>query len=173
MNPIGTESILEVQGVHMHWAERGEGRPLVLLHGLSDSHRTWRRVAPALAAHRRVLMLDLPGHGLSDRPDASYDLDWNAKLVAAWFDLLGLDDVEVVGHSYGGGVAQQLLLHRTGQVRRLGLVSSGGLGRYVPLGMRLMSLPVLEKLAQPFMHLGTRIALATSFGNCFELEERA
>ena len=56
-----------VHGVRVHWTELGESvgpPPLVLLHGLNDCHRTWRQLAPRLALRRRVLMPDLPGHGL-------------------------------------------------------------------------------------------------------------
>lgn len=149
-----------IDGTLLHWVEAGEGRPVVLLHGLSDSHRTWHRVVGAIARQRRVLMLDLPGHGLSGRPDASYDLGWHASVVGAWMDRLGLDDVDVVGHSFGGGVAQFLLLSHAARVRRLGLVAPGGLGREVALGLRLLSLPGAEHVVQPFLGVGTRIALA-------------
>src|SRR3984957_2894762 len=94
----------QIGEVSLHWAEVGPGRPLVLLHGLCDSHRTWFPVAPTLARSRRVLMLDLAGCGESSRPDASYTLDWHANLVGAWLEQLGLDEVDLVGHSYGGGV---------------------------------------------------------------------
>ena len=50
-------SLKQVDGVELHWAEVGAGRPLVLLHGIGDSHRTWARVAPALAQTHRVLAL--------------------------------------------------------------------------------------------------------------------
>ena len=66
--------------VTLHWTEVGEGPPVLLLHGLNDSHRTWREIWPRLPG-RRVLMLDLPGHGMSSRPDAPYTLDWNSATV--------------------------------------------------------------------------------------------
>src|SRR5687768_2691179 len=93
----------------LHWVERGRGRPLVLLHGLADSHRTWLPFARAFP-DRRVLMLDLPGHGLSGRPDAPYTPEWYAEVLGAWWDELGLEDVDLVGHSYGGALAQTLML---------------------------------------------------------------
>lgn len=173
MDSIGNPYLLSVGGVPLHWVERGQGQPLVLLHGLTDSHRTWRKVAERLAARRRVLMLDLPGHGLSGRPDASYELDWHARAVASWLDALGLEDVDLVGHSFGAGVAQQLLLHRGGAIRRLGLVSAGGLGREVPVGLRLLSMPWLEPLIQPFMGIGTRLALAGEFARVFDPRDKS
>jgi len=149
-----------VGDVDLHWAEMGRGRPLVLLHGLSDSHGTWSRVAPHLARHRRVIMPDLPGHGFSGRPHASYGLDWYAETIAKWIDTLGLEEFDLVGHSFGGGVAQRLLLECGARVGRLALVASGGLGRGVGLPLRLCaSSGVVEHFGQPFMGLGTRAFL--------------
>jgi pimeloyl-ACP methyl ester carboxylesterase len=152
-----------VEGVHLHWVEfgeRGDKAPVVLLHGLNDSHATWRRVAPALARDRLVLALDLPGHGLSGRPDASYALAWYARVVGHWLAALGPDRVDVVGHSFGGGVAQMLLLEHRPRLRRLVLAAPGGLGKDITFALRVASLPhVVERLGQPFMAWGTRLAL--------------
>jgi pimeloyl-ACP methyl ester carboxylesterase len=154
--------LTRVGGVHVHWAEVGHGRPTVLLHGVCDSYRTWLKVAPALGRSRRVLMPDLPGHGLSDRPDAPYTVEWHAATVAAWIDALGLGDFDLVGHSFGGGVAQMLLLTHARRVRRLALVASGGLGREVAFLLRLWSVfEAAERLAQPFVAPSTRLAIAS------------
>jgi pimeloyl-ACP methyl ester carboxylesterase len=156
-------SFRAIDGVGLHWAELGGGyehAPVVLLHGLNDSHLTWKRVAPLLAIDRRVLMPDLPGYGLSERPNASYELVWHARMIARWLDAVGLEKVDLVGHSFGGGVAQMMLLECPTKIRRLALVASGGLGRDVSLVLRLASLPgVVEYLGQRFMALGTRLTL--------------
>jgi pimeloyl-ACP methyl ester carboxylesterase len=155
-----------VEGVPLHWVVFGEGggrTPLVLLHGLNDSHATWHRVAPALARDRLVLALDLPGHGLSGRPDASYELAWYARVVGRWLEATGLERVDIVGHSFGGGVAQALLLEHGPRLRRLVLAAPGGLGKEIALGLRLASLPhLVERFGQPFMALGTRLALGAA-----------
>jgi pimeloyl-ACP methyl ester carboxylesterase len=162
---VARQASVRVRGIDFHWAELGHGRPLVLLHGLCDSHRTWSSVAPLLARNRRVLMPDLAGHGLSGRPDASYALDWHAGVVGAWLEALSLDDLDLVGHSYGGGVAQWMLLEHRSRIRRLALVAAGGLGREVGLALRLASIPhLVERLGQPFMAHGTRIALKAAGG---------
>jgi pimeloyl-ACP methyl ester carboxylesterase len=155
-------SVTRVDGCNLHWAELGQGSPIVLLHGLCDSHRTWLKVAPILAQSRRVLMLDLPGHGLSERPDASYALGWHARVVGGWLEALGLENVDLVGHSYGGGVALwMLLLEQRLRIRRLALVAAGGLGRDVSFALRLASVPlVVERFGQPFMARGTCMALS-------------
>jgi pimeloyl-ACP methyl ester carboxylesterase len=126
-----------VDGCELHWTERGSGSPLVILHGLADSQHTWRSVSELLAKRYRVLSLDLPGCGLSARPDASYSLEWHARLVDAWLSHLGIDECDVLGHSYGGGVALWLLLYRAKSIRRLALVSPGGLGTEVGTWLRL------------------------------------
>lgn len=167
LESISTEPIrhayANVDGTRIHWAEMGDARdtvPIVLLHGINDSHLTWRRIAPLLASRRRMLMLDFPGCGLSERPDASYTLQWHAHIVASWMALLNIEQADVVGHSYGGGVAQMLLLECPGRIRKLALVASGGLGREVGFWLRLATVPrVVENFGQPFMALATRLAL--------------
>ncbi len=156
-------SFMSIDGMRLHWAELGDATgtvPVVLLHGILDAHLTWKPVARALAMDRRVLMPDLLGCGLSDRPDASYALAWHAHVIARWLETLGLERVDVVGHSFGGGVAQMLLLECPTRIRRLVLVASGGLGRSVGFWLRLATFPrVVELLGQPFMAFGTRCAL--------------
>lgn len=162
-----------IDGVDLHWSERGAGSTVVVLHGLSDSERSWWPVMAALGQHHRVLGLDLPGCGLSGRPDASYDLDWQTGLVAAWLDHVGVASCDVVGHSYGGGIAMWLLLHRAAAVRRLALVAPGGLGREVALELRLASLPfITERWGQPWMGAVTRLLLALN-GHRLTNDQRA
>jgi pimeloyl-ACP methyl ester carboxylesterase len=156
-------SFAKAAGLTIHWAEVGKesmATPVVMLHGLQDCHRTWRHVVSSLARDRRVLMPDLPGHGLSERPDAAYDLPWYARVTAAWLETIGLARADVVGHSLGGGIAQMLLLERCGFTRRLVLAASGGLGREITSLLRLASIPlVVERFGQPFLGIGTRLAL--------------
>ncbi len=157
------DQFVEVEGVRLHWSEAGEASdapPVVLLHGLNNSCLSWSGVAALLAMDRRVLMLDLPGHGQSERPDAGYALDWYARITARWLQIVGLEQADVVGHSFGGGIAQMLLLECPKRVRRLVLVAPGGLGKGIGWWLRLASVPrVIEYVGQPFMALGTRLVL--------------
>jgi pimeloyl-ACP methyl ester carboxylesterase len=159
-----------VEGVLLHWVafaptvdEPREKTAVVLLHGLNDSHLTWRQIAPQLARDRAVFILDLPGHGYSDRPDVGYELAWYARIVAAWIDALELEageQVDIVGHSLGGGIALVLLDVSRERIRRLVLAAPGGLGKEVHWLLRLAAMSgVVERLGQPFMALGTRLAL--------------
>lgn len=163
MQSLGEPRFARIDGTLLHWADRGHGRPVVFLHGLADHHHTWRRVVPQLSRHRyRILMPDLAGHGLSSRPDASYTLDWHAKVIGNWIDSLGIDTFDLVGHSFGGGVAQMLLLTHGDRIGRVGLVAPGGLGREVAWAIRLLALPGASEAIRPFLGLGTRIALSLS-----------
>ena len=85
---------------------QGTGPPLMLLHGTNSSRSIWKPLLPQLAAHREVFSVDLPAHG--DSPPTSFTPpDW-ANELASLLDELGLQRVEVVGHSSGGWTALEL-----------------------------------------------------------------
>lgn len=161
-----------IDGVELHWTERGTGSPIVVLHGLADSQLTWASVTARLAERHRVIGLDLPGCGLSARPDASYSLDWQARLVSAWLDHMGLKTFDVVGHSYGGGVAMWLLLYRASSIHKLALVAPGGLGVKVGRWLRLAAFfGFLEPGGQHLIGPITRL-LTYRYGNLISAEDR-
>jgi pimeloyl-ACP methyl ester carboxylesterase len=90
---------------------KADGRPLVLLHGVTASAQIWWRVGPALAATgRRVVAVDLPGHGLTGSWRDHHRFRDNAADVAAWIREAGLvtADLQVVGHSWGAMTAAAL-----------------------------------------------------------------
>ena len=90
-----------------------DDRPLVLIHGVTASARIWWQIGPALAAAgRRVVAVDLPGHGLTGHWAGHHRFRDNAMDVASWFRAAGLDtpDVQVVGHSWGAMTAAALPL---------------------------------------------------------------
>ena len=148
---IGRAHVIDANGTSIAWGEMGAGAPLVLIHGFQQSHRTWRRVAPLLAEGFRLLMPDLPGHGFSGRPDAPYTLTWYAEALSAWMDAIGIPRAHVCGHSFGGGIAQWMLLEHRERVDRLALVAPGGLGREAGMGLRFATLPVLGRAFTPLV----------------------
>ena len=163
---------MEAGGAEVHWVEGGTGQPTVFLHGLADCHLSFAPLAGAFRG-RRVLLLDLPGHGLSGRPDAVYSPEWYAGVIGAWWDQLGLEDVDLVGHSYGGALAQLMLLSHAERVGTLTLVAPGGLGSEVSFWLRLLTLPRAEQVIGPFLGLGTRLALASVPGSSMSRDSRA
>lgn len=90
-------------GVELAYEVHGSGPVLVLVHGITESRRSWDPLVPALAADHTVVMLDLRGHGESSR-GPQYDLGAMASDVHELLDELGLVDPLLVGHSLGGTV---------------------------------------------------------------------
>lgn len=91
-------------GVSIDYFAAGEGRPLALVHGITESRRTWDPLlAPFLAAGYRVIAVDLRGHGASSHV-APYDLATMAGDLGAVLRAEGADDALLVGHSLGGAV---------------------------------------------------------------------
>ncbi len=92
------------------WGDPAD-RPLVLIHGVTASSRVWWRIGPALAATgRRVVAVDLPGHGETGHWAGHHRIRDNAADVAAWLRAAGLDvpELQVVGHSWGAVTAAAL-----------------------------------------------------------------
>jgi pimeloyl-ACP methyl ester carboxylesterase len=104
--------------------EAGTGDPVVAIHGLGATKASLLPTVAALADRFRVIALDLPGFGDSDKPlGASYDARFFARAVIALLDELGLERAHLVGNSLGGRVALEVALHAPDRVGRLGLLA--------------------------------------------------
>lgn len=92
-----------IDGVELSYLEWGhEGKPMVLLHGITSSARTWWRVAPALAElGYHIFAVDMPGHGESQAVDR-HKIPYIAGLIANLVRSLELSDIVLIGHSWGG-----------------------------------------------------------------------
>lgn len=88
-------------GVRLHVAEAGEGEPVVLLHGFPQHWYGWRRIIPGLAAHYRLICLDLRGFGWSDAPARGYDTATRVADVLAAMDALGVSRARLIAHEFG------------------------------------------------------------------------
>ncbi len=117
---------IEVEGREVYVEQSGRGEPLVLLHGFACSSFSWRSVVPALARHYRVINLDLPGFGYSERPrdPAAYTIPAYGRVVLEVLDRLGVGPVHVIGHSFGGAIAVWLGCHHRERLRSAVLVAS-------------------------------------------------
>jgi pyruvate dehydrogenase E2 component (dihydrolipoamide acetyltransferase) len=122
-----------------------EAPPLVLLHGIGADRREWILSMPQLSYRRRVLAFDLPGHGLSDPPDASAPIRIRtfADAVVGAIEASGTSRVDLLGHSLGGAIALDLVRRYPRLVRRLVLVSAAGLPPALALSPLALSLPFL------------------------------
>ncbi|MCR6483158.1 haloalkane dehalogenase [Amycolatopsis sp. OK19-0408] len=102
----------------LHHEESGTGTPIVFLHGNPGSSHGWRHVLPHVGAGR-LLAPDLIGMGRSAKPAIDYSFADHARYLDAWFDALGLDDVVLVGHDWGGALAFDWAARHHGRVRGL------------------------------------------------------
>jgi pimeloyl-ACP methyl ester carboxylesterase len=117
-----------------------DGPPLVLLHGLGGSRSNWALLAPELARTRRVLVVDLPGHGRSSALPAAPGLGPYADRVAKLLEDEGLAPVDVVGHSFGGLVGIRLAVRRPELVRGLVLAAAAGISSSTLWAERVLAL---------------------------------
>lgn len=104
--------------MRLHFQSVGEGKPLVILHGLFGSADNWRHIASALSAKRRVISVDLRNHGRSfHHARQTYPL--MAEDLANLLDELELGRVDLLGHSLGGKVAMQFAQSFTERLDKL------------------------------------------------------
>jgi pimeloyl-ACP methyl ester carboxylesterase len=133
IRPLVEERGVEVEDRLVRYRIAGEGPPLLLIHGLSGSTRWWAPVLPALAERRCVHLVDLPGFG-RNRRGQRFALAGAHRQLAAVLRGLGLDAVDVAGHSMGAAVAARLAVEEPDLVRRLALIAPAGL----PAGRSLL-----------------------------------
>jgi pimeloyl-ACP methyl ester carboxylesterase len=152
-----------IDGVRIHYQEAGDEKapPMILIHGFISSTLIWSGVFLRLAdAGFRVIAIDLPGYGYSDKPaDGRYTIDAQAQAVFGLMDRLGIEKATIVGASYGGAVAATMALNSPERVDRLMLI--GAVSSDEPkkkLLIRLSRFPVIGDIVTP-LFLGSRWVL--------------
>ncbi len=122
------ERTVKVNGLTLHYLDWGppDGRPVLLLHGITGHARVWDHVAERLLPGRRVLALDQRGHGDSDpAPDHDYRVGTMADDVAAFAGSLRLERFALLGHSMGGRIAIKYAADHAARLERLVIVDIG------------------------------------------------
>jgi len=120
---------IAIPGFRIEYMEAGQGEPLVLLHGIAADKDHWTRVAPHLTSRFRVIAIDLPGFGESDKPmDRHYtgkdQVDYLHQIVNA----LGLESFHLGGNSMGGMISLRYTAAYPGEVKTLWLLAPAGVG---------------------------------------------
>ncbi|GGA62434.1 oxidoreductase [Pseudoclavibacter endophyticus] len=111
------------RGRSVAWTSRGDGPPLVLLHGTPWSQQLWAPVAAVLADRFTVYQWDMPGYGASSKaPDDAVDLGVQGELFAELLSAWGLARPHVIAHDYGGAVALRARLLHGARFASLALV---------------------------------------------------
>lgn len=111
-------------GCSLHYEEYGRGAPVLLVHGLGSSCQDWEYQIPALAAQYRVIVVDVRGHGRSDKPRERYSMPGFSADIEALLEHLQLGPVHLVGLSMGGMIGFQLAVDQPQLLKSLTIVNS-------------------------------------------------
>ena len=121
--PIGESRSVEFEGSKIHYTNHGNGdAALVFVHGWACDETVWRFQAPELAGYMRVITVDLPGHGQSDKPDVKYTMDLYARALNAVMDDAKINAAILVGHSNGTPAIRQCYRKFPAKIRALVIV---------------------------------------------------
>lgn len=143
--------VATINGLDIHYREKGEGFPVVLVHGFTGNSRNWALTVPVLTRRFRTISVDLRGHGHSAKPvrREDYTLEAMADDVYVLLQHLGVSGCYLAGHSMGGMVSQHIVLDHPELVRALVLVDTAA---EIPQGLvneeRLAERERLVKVAQ-------------------------
>jgi pimeloyl-ACP methyl ester carboxylesterase len=141
---------LDMNGYTLRYIDMGTGLPVVMIHGFADSTYSWHENAFTLKdAGNRLIMVDLPGHGLSDFPPAQYrySVENLSRAVITLTEKIGLKDFSLVGHDMGGTVALYIAEKHPEKVRRLAVLDPVV---YRPPTLQILRLPGMEYMATRF-----------------------
>lgn len=118
----------DVGGVKVHYTVEGSGSAVILIHGNGLSGGQWRYNIAPLAKYYKVYAPDLPGFGLSDKPDAEYGVEYYVSILKGFMDALGIRKAALVGSSMAGAVAATFASRCPGRVSGLVLSDPTGFG---------------------------------------------
>jgi haloalkane dehalogenase len=116
---------MQVEELRLAYRELGDGPPVLLLHGWPTSSFLWRNVMAPMASAHRVVALDLPGFGDSDKPlGTRYSFELFARVIDGFLAQLGIDRLGLAVHDLGGPIGLHWTLTRPGRVTRLALLNT-------------------------------------------------
>lgn len=124
MPPTAHGQSVLVNNLELYYEEIGAGEPLLLLHGFGGCRQTWYPFVDALAAHFRLLLVDLRGHGYSTNPDKLFTHRAAAQDVFALLDYLQIDSCAAMGISSGGMVLLHMASAQRQRIAAMVLVSA-------------------------------------------------
>lgn len=139
------ERHISANGVDLFVRERGDGRPLLLINGIGGNADMWGALEERLAGAATTIVFDTPGAGRSSTPRWPLSISEFARITGTLLDELGHDEVDVLGFSFGGLVAQELAHRSPERIRRLALVGTAcgwGSKPGTIASLALISLPV-------------------------------
>jgi len=128
---------LNANGIKTRVLEAGQGDPLILLHGTGGHIEAYARNVKGLSQYFRVIVIDMVGHGYTDKPDRPYGIDVYSEHLLGVIQALGLKKVLLSGESLGGWVAAWFTAHYPGYVKALMLNTPGNVNSKPEVMQRL------------------------------------
>jgi len=151
--------------VKIHYMDEGAGEPLILIHSVGQSIYTWRRLFAKLSESYRVIAIDLPGHGFSDRPvQFSYGIADYADMLRRVMDALRIQSAHFLAFSMGCAYVLQLARMSPERMGRIIALTPGGVTAEMPSTVRMMESSVFGPIASRLY--GIR-AVEKMLGECF------
>lgn len=117
-------SEITVNDIKINYTEKGEGFPLILIHGLSDDLRLWEPLIPELSKSYMVVALDLRGHGSSSKPEGPYSIELFSEDIHCILSRLNIKKAHFIGLSIGGAIIQELTVKYPEMVSSMVLMST-------------------------------------------------
>lgn len=160
---------IEILDSKIHYIEKGEGQAFFFLHGNPTWSYLWRNVIPPVSEYGRCIALDLVGFGKSDKPKISYRFLQHYKYVQGFIEQMGLKDIIVVGHDWGGVLGFYYAMHHQENVKGIAFMETFPFTfrwDYFPgkfrMGFRLFRTPLVGKFMIMVMNMFVNQVLPAS-----------
>jgi len=123
-NPSLSPQTIQIKGHAIFYVVKGEGEPLLLIHGYGAGFWVWEKQIEVLSRSYRVYALDVIGHGFSDRPKIAYTPETYIHFLRDFMDGVGIERATLIGNSMGGGMAWATAALFPERVKRVILINS-------------------------------------------------
>jgi pimeloyl-ACP methyl ester carboxylesterase len=155
---------IDVAGCQVRYRDSETGKlPILFIHGIGESLEFWTPQEALAGDLYRIIIIDLPGHGLSALGNQPYDPARFAAFCWKFLDAISVDKVVLVGNSMGGGISILMAERHPQRVEKLLLANAATLGRFSPIPFRLMTLPIVGKLLTKPSEMGVAQQLKALF----------
>jgi len=160
---LGQEHRIDIPDGAISYRDRGDGSPIVFVHGVAVNGDLWRHVVPRLAGGHRCITPDLPwgSHSIPLKPDADLSLPGMARITADFLEALDLDNVAIVANDTGGAVAQELVGRHPDRIARLVLTSCDAFEKFPPTPQKYLEVMARSQF-RPIQRLPTAYGFVTS-----------
>lgn len=139
----------------VRYFEEGEGETVLFIHGIGQAMYTFRKNVHALSQYCHVVTVDLLGHGLSDKPDIDYSIDDFSSMIYDFTQAMALENITLLGFSTGAVIALDVAQKHPELVKRLILLSPGGVTKTYPATVKFLTVPVISDIIFTFFSTKT------------------